>query len=189
METPKVSVIVPCYNVEKYISRCVDSLLAQEYPNKEIILVDDGSTDSTGEILDGYAAENECVIVVHQSNAGVSEARNAGLKVAAGEYVMFPDPDDYVLPDYISHPVEAIHQGGCDMVVFGFWASWGGGRNELPIENYDLGTNEQILETFFPRFYGLRIDQFANWLRGGGIYTRTRNRSGFLLYTTDAPDE
>ncbi|MDE6541194.1 MAG: glycosyltransferase, partial [Muribaculaceae bacterium] len=167
METPKVSVIVPCYNVEKYISRCVDSLLAQEYPNKEIILVDDGSTDSTSEILDGYAAENECVIVVHQSNAGVSEARNAGLKVAAGEYVMFPDPDDYVLPDYISHPVEAIHQGGCDMVVFGFWASWGGGRNELPIENYDLGTNEQILETFFPRFYGLRIDQFANWLRGG----------------------
>ena len=91
----KVSVIIPVYNVKKYLHQCIDSVLCQEYSDFEIVLVDDGSTDGSGEICDEYAARDTRITVVHQPNGGLSGARNRGLKEATGTYVCFLDSDDY----------------------------------------------------------------------------------------------
>lgn len=91
----KISIIVPAYNAEKYLSQCIESILTQTYSNLEIILVDDGSKDSTGNICDEYQKKDERIKVIHQLNAGVSKARNAGLDIATGKHVMFIDADDF----------------------------------------------------------------------------------------------
>ena len=94
-----ISVIVPVYNVESYLPRCVDSICNQTYRNLEIILVDDGATDSSGRICDDYASRDPRVRVIHKANGGLSSARNAGLDVAQGEYISFIDSDDWIAPD------------------------------------------------------------------------------------------
>ena len=94
----KVSVIVPVYNVEKYLHRCIDSILAQTYGDFELILVDDGSTDSSGTICDSYALKDSRVKVIHQANQGQAAARNRALNLARGEYIAFVDSDDYIHP-------------------------------------------------------------------------------------------
>jgi glycosyltransferase involved in cell wall biosynthesis len=96
----KISIIIPIYNVEKYIRRCLDSVINQTYKNLEIILVDDGSTDQSGKICDRYALEDNRIIVIHKTNEGLSDARNAGLDIAMGEYILYVDGDDYVTLDY-----------------------------------------------------------------------------------------
>lgn len=98
----KVSVIVPVYNLEKHIERCLDSLLSQNFEHYEIIVVDDGSTDNTGPICDEYAIKYDFIKVIHKSNGGVSSSRNEGIKLSCGKYIMFVDGDDYVTPNYIS---------------------------------------------------------------------------------------
>lgn len=169
MKNPKVSIIVPCYNVEKYITRCIDSLISCDYPNKEIIFVNDGSTDSSLEILGRSSDEYENIIVIDKPNGGVASARNEGLSAASGEYVMFPDPDDFVTKDYITVPMKVIHDGGYDMVVFGFTANWSATNSSTiyPLEKYDLKSNGEILDKFFPRFLGLSMSMMHNYLRGG----------------------
>ena len=97
-----ISIIVPVFNVEKYLQKCIDSILAQDYFNFELILVDDGSRDSSSGICDEYARRDSRVRVIHQKNAGVSAARNTGLDTAHGEWIAFVDSDDWVLPNYIS---------------------------------------------------------------------------------------
>lgn len=94
-----LSVIVPVYKSEKYLHRCVDSILAQTWSNLDIILVDDGSPDDSGRICDEYSAQDERVSVIHKPNGGVSSARNAGIDAANGEYIAFVDSDDYIAPD------------------------------------------------------------------------------------------
>ena len=93
---PEISIIVPVYNVEKYIKRCIDSILAQTFSDFELILVDDGSKDASGKICDGYAEKDARIRVLHQKNGGVSAARNAALELVRGRYVMFADSDDFV---------------------------------------------------------------------------------------------
>jgi glycosyltransferase len=97
-----VTAVVPVYNVEKYITRCVDSLLAQDMPELEIILVDDGATDSSGRICDEYAMAHDCIHVIHKPNGGLSSARKAGWQQAKGKLIVFVDSDDYVDPSYIT---------------------------------------------------------------------------------------
>lgn len=116
---PIISVIVPVYEVEAYLERCVDSLLSQSMRNIEIILIDDGSPDACGEICDRYAAHDPRVRVIHQENAGLSAARNAGLELARGEWIMFVDSDDWVEPDFCRLPYEAALAHGADLVIFG----------------------------------------------------------------------
>ncbi|PWM78597.1 MAG: glycosyl transferase family 2 [Phascolarctobacterium sp.] len=94
-----LSVIVPVYNVEKYLKKCIESLLNQTYKNLEIILVDDGSTDSSGEICDEYAAMDNRIKVIHKENGGLSSARNAGIDISTGNYIGFVDGDDYIAED------------------------------------------------------------------------------------------
>ena len=95
---PKVNVIVPVYDVEKYLSRCIDSILNQTLSDFELILVDDGSPDNCGQICDSYASKYNRICVIHQENQGVSVARNVGVALATGQYIAFVDSDDYVHP-------------------------------------------------------------------------------------------
>ena len=101
MNNPQISIIVPVYNVEKYIRRCVESILAQTYSAFELILVDDGSSDRCGDICDEYAEKDHRIIVIHQENHGVSAARNVGLEIAKGKYITFCDSDDEIDINYL----------------------------------------------------------------------------------------
>ena len=114
---PLISVIIPIYKVEEYLSECVESIIAQSYKNLEIILVDDGSPDNCPVICDDYAKKDERIKVVHKKNGGLSDARNAGLNVATGKYVCFVDSDDYVAPDFIKRLLEALEKNDADMSV------------------------------------------------------------------------
>lgn len=112
-----ISIIVPVYNVEKYLPRCIESILNQTYKDLEIILVDDGSPDRCGQICDDYAQKDSRIRVIHKENAGLSSARNAGLGVASGEYLMFVDSDDYISADAAQVLQERMLQDGSDMVI------------------------------------------------------------------------
>ncbi len=114
---PLISIIVPVYNVEKYLQECLDSVLAQTYKNLEIILIDDGSTDNCPQICDDYAAKDKRIKVIHQKNQGVSAARNAGLKMAKGEYIGFVDSDDYIKPDMYEYLYQLISKDNADMAM------------------------------------------------------------------------
>ncbi len=95
MNTPKVSIIIPCYNMENYLKDCLDSVLQQTLCNIEIICVDDGSTDSTPELLENYQSQDARIRVFHQKNQGVAVSRNNGIAYATGEFIAFMDPDDF----------------------------------------------------------------------------------------------
>lgn len=112
-----ISVIIPVYNVETYLCRCVDSVLDQSYRNIEVILVDDGSPDGCPAICDEYARQDDRVRVIHQENAGLSGARNAGIDAAKGAWLAFVDSDDYLAEDFLSRLYEACVSTGSDMSV------------------------------------------------------------------------
>ena len=116
-----VSIIVPVYNVSAYLDECIDSLVAQEYKNIEIILIDDGSTDTSGEICDKRAAEDPRIRVIHKVNGGAASARNAGIDAAIGEFICFVDSDDTVHREYISTLVQIIENENCASAVCGFF--------------------------------------------------------------------
>ena len=118
---PIVSIIVPVYNVEAYLQRCVDSILAQTFTDFELILVDDGSTDSSPAICDTYAARDARVIVIHKKNGGVSSARNEALDIIQGEYVAFCDSDDYWEANLIECTLGAMYAAQADCVHFGYY--------------------------------------------------------------------
>ena len=116
-KTSTVSAIVPVYNVENYLARCVDSLLSQTLPFQEIILIDDGSTDSSGDICDLYDREFDVVRVIHQENKGLSGARNAGIEVATGKFLTFVDSDDWISPVFNEVLFEGINKADADIAV------------------------------------------------------------------------
>lgn len=115
-----VSIIVPIYNVEKYLNKCIDSILNQTYKNLEIILVDDNSPDNCPKICDEYAKQDTRIKVIHKENGGLSSARNAGLDICTGEYIAFVDSDDYVEKDYILDLYKTIKDSNADISVCGF---------------------------------------------------------------------
>ncbi|WP_051545390.1 glycosyltransferase family 2 protein [Butyrivibrio sp. MC2021] len=110
-----ISIIVPSYNVEKFLDACVDSICSQTYDNLEIILVDDGSTDSTGALCDSWKEKDSRIRVIHQENRGLSGARNAGIRAAKGEYLSFIDSDDIIAPDYVEVLYSCICEGHVTM--------------------------------------------------------------------------
>lgn len=112
-----ISVIVPIYNVEKYIDRCVKSICKQTYKNLDIILVDDGSPDKCGVICDAYASHDSRIVVVHKENGGLSDARNAGLSICQGKYVTFIDSDDYIEHDYIETLYTSLVENQADISI------------------------------------------------------------------------
>lgn len=119
-ELPLISIIVPVYNVESYLSECVNSLLRQTYQNTEIIIVDDGSSDHSGTLCDTFAAVENHITVVHQTNMGLSGARNTGIQLAKGEFLCFVDSDDYISDDCIDFLYNLTLQSDADIAIGGF---------------------------------------------------------------------
>ncbi|MDE6247374.1 MAG: glycosyltransferase [Muribaculaceae bacterium] len=145
----KVTVIVPVYKVENYIRRCVDSLLKQDYPHIEIILVDDGSPDNSGEICDEYGERYGNIKVIHKPNGGLSSARKAGFEVATGELICFIDSDDYVSPHYVSRLAKPFEDYSVQLSVCGYSIIKGekSTANKLPY-NKDIIENNKIEEEY-----------------------------------------
>lgn len=142
---PYYSVIIPVYNVEKNIKRCVESVLAQSFEDFELILVDDGSSDNSGELCEKYATQDERIIVIHQKNQGVSVARNEGLKKATGKYVVFIDSDDFVKKDLLYN----LNQSDTDLVLVGFSDFYDNKvtKNILSAnEHWEINSDEGILK-------------------------------------------
>ncbi len=116
---PKVSIIVPVYNVEEYLAECVESILSQSYSDYEMILVDDGSTDSSGTICDSYSGHGK-IKVIHKENGGLSSARNAGMRAACGELLCFVDSDDCVSKTGLEELIRIYDESGADVVIAGY---------------------------------------------------------------------
>ena len=115
-----ISIVVPVYNAKDYVGKCVSSILAQTYPHFQLILVDDGSTDGSAAICDAFAAKDPRVQVVHQTNQGVSAARNVGIAMAQGAYLTFVDADDTLAPEALETALKTMEQNDADMVTYGW---------------------------------------------------------------------
>lgn len=145
-----VSVIIPVYNVEEFIFRTVESVMNQDYKNIEIILVDDGSPDNSAKIIDELAKKDDRITCVHKENGGVSSARNAGLKIASGEYVTFIDGDDWVEPKYISYLLNLVESNNCEI-----------GMNKNNYSDYNTKSNEEE--------YVVSAEKAIEWIYLGDI--------------------
>lgn len=116
----KISIIIPAYNCENYIERCIESIISQEYKNVEVLVVNDGSTDNTQKIIEIMSEKDKCIKIINQENAGVSTARNTGLKNATGDYISFVDADDYCCKDMFNEMVENIEQTNADIALIAY---------------------------------------------------------------------
>jgi len=160
MNKPLISIIVPVYNVEKYLETCIESLLKQDYKNIEIILVDDGSKDNSGSLCDHYANYYGNIRVVHKENAGLGFARNSGLDVISGEYVTFVDSDDWVSSDLVLHLYEAMVKNEVDFCKAGFKRVKHNGE-VVSVSQYDNKTypNEAAAKELLPHMIGSSPDK------------------------------
>ena len=158
-----ISVIIPCYNVEKYLSRCIESVINQQYKNLEIILIDDESPDKSGEICEKYAKQDSRIVVIHQKNKGLSGARNTGIELAKGDYLFFVDSDDLIFPNTIKDLYIKAIENEADLVS----AEYIKGKEPLAIIGLDddtiVGNGAQVLE------YVLKN---ATWSAWGKLYKR-----------------
>lgn len=150
VKQPLISVIVPIYNVEDYLPRCIESILQQVYKNLEIILIDDGSTDYSGKICDEYEKKDERIKVIHKSNGGLSDARNVGLDRMRGVYVTCIDSDDFVSPFYISNLWGALNNSKSDIASSWFIEYYAGdsmpSAEELNLEKIEILSKEEYFK-------------------------------------------
>ena len=119
---PLISIIVPVWNVDQFLEKCLDSLLCQTYDNLQIILVDDGSLDASGQICDIYAKKDRRIEVIHQENAGVCNARNTALRHVKGDYIGFVDPDDWAAPDMFEYLLQGIERENADIACCHYYS-------------------------------------------------------------------
>ena len=178
----KLSIIIPCYNVAHYLPPCLDSIFKNTYKELELILVNDGSLDDWRGVLSNYF-KHDChsyitfahhgveIKVVYQNNAGVSSARNTGLKAATGDYVIFIDPDDYVKDDYFSSIVEYIlNTNSPDIIIMGFEqivkdekGNVIGEKEIFPRITYCSNTVLESVTEILPHYLGYSVDNILNW--------------------------
>lgn len=154
----RFSVIVPCYNIEKYISRCVDSILAQTYQDFEVILVDDGSYDGTAGILDSYLSRDDRVQVLHQKNRGVTSARKTGAGFARGDYIALVDGDDWIAPDYLATFSKIFDKHSVDVACCGYIEVYGSNKvKKCPMnainERYGYFNRGELEKYFLPSLF------------------------------------
>ncbi len=150
-----ISVIVPVYNVEEYLEKCVGSIINQTYKNLEIILVDDGSPDRCPEMCDEFARIDDRIMVIHKENGGQGSARNRALDVAKGEYIAFVDSDDFLEADMYENMVEAIERTDSDISLCGFITHSGlrSVKSPVPKDEYVFQGSEEILKNYFSSPY------------------------------------
>ena len=165
-----ISVIVPVYNTERYLEKCIESIVCQSYSNLELILVDDGSSDHSGDICDYYAKKDSRIKVVHEENGGQSKARNVGIDQASGEFVLFVDSDDYINKYMVEHMYNRIEQDQSELAVCGYIFLDDSG-NEL--ETYSIldsvQTGYQVLEMAYD---GTKNDFLFNSIIWNKLYKR-----------------
>ena len=156
MEAYKISMIIPVYNAEQYLKKCVDSVRAQTYGNLEIMLVDDGSTDSSGELCDTYEEKDERIRVVHKENGGLVSAWKAGVKECSGEYVSFLDSDDWINPEMLSEMSAYLTGNDREMVISDYIIERDGGSQEYVWQKLAPGEygRKEIEEKIFPCLLG-----------------------------------
>lgn len=156
MEAYKISMIIPVYNAEQYLKKCVDSVRAQTYGNLEIMLVDDGSTDGSGELCDAYAEKDERIRVVHKENGGLVSAWKAGVKECSGEYVSFLDSDDWIDPEMLSEMSVYLTGNDREMVISDYIIERDGGSQEYVWQKLAPGEygRKEIEEKIFPCLLG-----------------------------------
>ena len=148
MNMPKISIIVPVYKAEKYLNRCVDSILAQTFTDWELLLIDDGSPDRSGEICDEYAKKDSRIRVIHKENGGVSSARQRGLDESVGEYTIHADPDDWVEPEMLDELYKKAKEEDADMVICDFICEYKTG-SVVCEQNVKNCNSESILKQMF----------------------------------------
>lgn len=185
MKDELVSIVIPAYKAEKYIDRCLNSLACQTYKNIEIIIVNDGSPDNTGKMLDDWAKKDNRIKVIHKQNGGVSSARNEGLKAVSGKYTCFVDIDDEVKPDYVNLLYKAITEYNTDVAMCSLLAERKKGL--FLIEGMSETKNFDIHN---------KLDEFANVLINGvfmppycKLYKTEKISEGFPEYTNYGEDE
>ena len=145
-----ISIILPIYNTEDYLNKCLDSIVLQTYQDWELIAVDDGSTDKSGEILDEYAARDSRIHVIHQENGGESHARNVALRIAKGEYIAFVDCDDWLEPRMYELMLHVIESQELDLIAAGWFKDNEIVLNEKEVEN-GIFYQEQLLHYLYER--------------------------------------
>lgn len=148
-----ISVIVPVYNVEKYIDKCINSIINQTYKNLEIILVDDGSPDNCGNICDEYSKKDNRIIVIHKENGGVSSARNIGIKNAKGKWITFVDSDDWIENDYVEKLSKIGIQNKAEVVLCGYNRIYNNDKQPINAigEIKDYNSYEYLIKTLNPQ--------------------------------------
>lgn len=144
---PVISIIVPVYNVEKYLCRCIDSILEQTIKNYELILVDDGSTDNSGKICDDYQKKKEQIVVIHKENGGLSSARNAGIDIATGEYFGFVDGDDFIDNDMYEFLYNNIIKEEAEISVCGSFDCYDGKISKILPPYYKVMNQEDAIKS------------------------------------------
>lgn len=189
MNNPVISVIVPIYNVEQWLPACVDSLLAQDFTDFELILVDDGSPDGCPALCDAYADRDDRVRVIHQKNGGLSAARNTGIEAACGEYLAFVDSDDFVSPQYLSKMLAAARTQSADLVVCGVEDVAESGQNtEEPSHSLCSEAGCFAGRALFSKFFGPNATYYTvawNKLYRAELWNELRYPEG-LLHEDDA---
>ncbi len=148
-----ISIIVPIYNVEKYLNKCIESIVNQTYENIEIILIDDGSNDNSGIICDEYAKKDNRIIVVHKENGGVSSARNKGLKIAKGEWISFVDADDWIEQTFCQTLLNKVTQEQADIALCGYNRITDNRIEKINANNQEvfLDSNEYLVKSLNPQ--------------------------------------
>lgn len=167
MSDTRVSVVVPVYNIEQYIGKCIDSLLAQDYEKIEIILVDDGSKDNSGYICDQYKENhNQKIKVVHKKNGGLSDARNAGVEVAEGKYVIFLDGDDYVDQEYVSSLLNSLVKNNVTMACSPLIFEYADG-NQKTSQSFaeKVVSTEEMIDIVFRAKYSIGVSACSKIIR------------------------
>ncbi len=178
-QNPLISVIVPCYNVEEYVAKCVDSLISQTYPRLEILLIDDGSTDNTLSVIEKYTKQYENVRSHHRENGGLSAARNTGIEVSKGEFIAFVDSDDWVDKEYISKLYQSLVENDADIVACGYQKEEGD-SGIVSFDKYDVLSSYsamKILGDIYPKENVLMVLAW-NKLYRRDIFTNIRYPAG-----------
>lgn len=199
---PLLSVIVPVYNTASYLLKCIDSILSQSYENIEVLLIDDGSNDGSGQLCDDYAAKDSRIKVIHQQNAGSGAARNRGLDVCNGEYVTFVDSDDIISRDAYAANIEILEsEHSADIVQYAYCRLYDDGSTEKGVEQLQGGVISRVVDKYREAFvYGRLRSYMPNKIFRRKIFENLRfnetihfedrallpdiiERSGWIIYS------
>lgn len=186
-----ISIIVPVYNVQEYLERCINSIWQQTYQNLEIILVDDGSTDRSGQMCDEFAQKDPRIKVVHKENGGLSDARNAGLQVATGDYIGYVDSDDWIEPEMYATMYQACKREQADLAICRYHCVYEGATKEKGTDKQTVFDRENLLNIYicghndYVVYNSVWSKLFSRELVKDMLFPKGRN-SEDIMYTTRA---